>query len=956
MAFGYDGSIRIDTKINQRGFNQGISSMTSALGKLAGAIGIAFGVAAVVNFGRESVKAASQLSSAMIGLQSIMEGQGRSFQQAQGFIQDYIKDGLIPMENAVTAYKNLAQRGYSTEQIEKTLVALKDAAAFGRQASYSMGDAVSSATEGLRNENSILVDNAGVTKNVAKMWDDYAKSIGTTANNLTQQQKIQAEVNGILEESKYQVGDAAKVTNTYAGQVAMLSFNFQQLKVAVGNAVIPIAKAIIPGINSIISALTQLANTFAQVTTLLFGDQNKAQEDLAASGNAAADASDNLAGSTEDVGNSAEKTKKQLEKSLAGFDKINKLADKTADSMEDVSDGLDMSDKLPGDVAGGELWGGVTISPDVEAAVNKFKGWLDEIQVILSGVWDVFAESWNKNGAGVIEAAKTMLLSIIGVLGDIGTAFAQVWTNGTGSEILDAIYSIITGIMNVVSELANRFREAWAANDNGVQIWQSILNIIQLVVDFVNRLVQATIVWAQGLNLEPLVSAFKNLLQALEPLIDIILNGLSWAYENVLLPLASWLLEEYYPAWLDVLAATFNALYQVLDALRPAAQWLWENFLKPLAEFTGDLFIAAFEAVTDALNDFASWVSENKEVIQQNIVDMFIAIGDAVNSTWNEIIKPVLDAFAQVFGDLWESLSAAWETWGSPIFEQLSTALEGTLKLLSNAWENIIKPIIDKIGEVLSNLWENHLKPLIDSVLDFVGAFIEAFLAFYNSFVLPIKSALQETIGPIFVEVFSAIADVVGTVFGTIADVASGIITALTGVLEFLTGVFTGDWDKAWGGIAKIFTGVFNGIVGVLEGAVNLIIHGINWLIQQLNKLNVDMPDWISENFGISSIGFNIPEIQELKIPRLATGAVIPPNRQFAAILGDQRSGTNIEAPLSTIEQAVTNAIQKSGYSGGAVEVNINFSGDLAQFARIMYPEIERVSRFTGNSLIDRGI
>lgn len=158
MAFGYDGSIRIDTKINSKGFSTGIAGMGNALKKLAGVVGIAFGTAAVINFGREAVKAASDLQGAWIGLQSIVEGQGRSFGSAREFINDYIKDGLVPLENAVTSYKNLAARGYSDEQIKKVMVSLKDAAAFGRQASYSLGEAVSSATEGLKNENSILVN------------------------------------------------------------------------------------------------------------------------------------------------------------------------------------------------------------------------------------------------------------------------------------------------------------------------------------------------------------------------------------------------------------------------------------------------------------------------------------------------------------------------------------------------------------------------------------------------------------------------------------------------------------------------------------------------------------------------------------------------------------------------------------------------------------------------------
>lgn len=212
------GSVFFDIKANQSAFKKEIkgaagqaqSVFSSAMGKVGKAIGVAFSVAAVVSFGKKCVEVASETQSAWMGLSSILNGQKKSFGEANRFIQEYISDGLVPLNNAVTAYKNLAARGYNTEQIEKTMTALKDAAAFGRQASYSYGDAISTATEGLKNENSILVDNAGVTKNVAKMWEDYAKSIGTTTNALTQQQKIEAEVNGILQETKWQTGDAAK--------------------------------------------------------------------------------------------------------------------------------------------------------------------------------------------------------------------------------------------------------------------------------------------------------------------------------------------------------------------------------------------------------------------------------------------------------------------------------------------------------------------------------------------------------------------------------------------------------------------------------------------------------------------------------------------------------------------------------------------------------------------------
>ena len=137
----------------------------------------------------------------------------------------------------------------------------------------------------------------------------------------------------------------------------------------------------------------------------------------------------------------------------------------------------------------------------------------------------------------------------------------------------------------------------------------------------------------------------------------------------------------------------------------------------------------------------------------------------------------------------------------------------------------------------------------------------------------------------------------------------------LGGIIEFITGVFTGDWEKAWEGVKKIFKGIWNAIVMIIESAINLIIKGINWLIDKLNKIHFDIPDWVPI-IGGKSFGINIPLVSEVSLPRLATGAVIPPNREFMAVLGDQKSGTNIETPLETMVQAFRQALSDGGYSG----------------------------------------
>ena len=185
MASSSVGSVAVDLVLNNKSFNNQVksniksteSAFTSSFKKIGAVVATAFAVERVVAFGKSAVQAASDAQAAWTGLNSIVQGTGNSFEVAQGFLTKFTKDGLVTINDAATAYKNLLARGYDTTQIENVMTALKDSAAFGRQSSYTLSQAIVSATEGLKNENSILVDNAGVTKNVAKMWDEYAASI-----------------------------------------------------------------------------------------------------------------------------------------------------------------------------------------------------------------------------------------------------------------------------------------------------------------------------------------------------------------------------------------------------------------------------------------------------------------------------------------------------------------------------------------------------------------------------------------------------------------------------------------------------------------------------------------------------------------------------------------------------------------------------------------------------------
>ena len=120
---------------------------------------------------------------------------------------------------------------------------------------------------------------------------------------------------------------------------------------------------------------------------------------------------------------------------------------------------------------------------------------------------------------------------------------------------------------------------------------------------------------------------------------------------------------------------------------------------------------------------------------------------------------------------------------------------------------------------------------------------------------------------------------------------------------------------------------------------VNGIIGGINWLISQLNKIKFDVPDWVPV-IGGESFGFNINPLNKVELPHLANGAVIPPNQQFAAVLGDQRSGKNLEAPAGLIRQMVAEGMQAAMAQGGfgrGGDMTVIMEIDGREFGRASY-------------------
>lgn len=436
-----DFNAKID-KANKRlgSLEQQATRTGAGVGKLFTGLKTAAAVAAiqkVVSEVKKLTDAYAENEAAQMGLSSILTAQGKDLNAAKAWLKSYTKDGLIPMMDAYTAYKSLAAAGYSDEQTQSILTNLKDSAAFNRQGSMTMGEAIKSAAEGIKNENSILVDNAGVTKNLSVIWDEYAASIGKTAATLTDAEKRIATTQGIMRETAFQTGDAAKYSNTLAGAQAALKAQTKMLSSALGSMFAPALQQCIPHVTALLERLTALAEKAGQVMAILFGTSSATSR---TSSNTS-----KLANSTQQVSTnlgSAAKKAKDYKNALLGIDEINRLG--TPDTGSDSGSG------------GGS-------STTVSSGGNNFKSPFSDADSVIDPKLAERAEELKQKLEKVKSTVSALEPVIKGVAAGATAAF--------GVKVLSKWYSGAKGVWNsfkglrVVSTFAESF--SWIKETGG---------------------------------------------------------------------------------------------------------------------------------------------------------------------------------------------------------------------------------------------------------------------------------------------------------------------------------------------------------------------------------------------------------------------------------------------------------------------------------------------------------
>ena len=376
--------------------------------------------------------------------------------------------------------------------------------------------------------------------------------------------------------------------------------------------------------------------------------------------------------------------------------------------------------------------------------------------------------------------------------------------------------------------------------------------------------------------------------------------------------------------------STFGAyLATMWSNIKMNASTTWDNIRENVGSSVSNMTGLWTQFWTDVNTATETW----GEPIIQSISELF-------NSIWETAIDPAAQFIVQSWTDFTGILVGLWQEHGTPLLQNIGEYVNNIIGLFQSIYDNVIAPIIEPFLEELSQVWDIHMKGALKSVGDFIATLANGALEIYNKFIQPIVKFLLEFLAPAFATVGGIISGVWGALAGVIWDAVKGIMDTLSGLLNFVVGVFTGEWEKAMGGISQSFKGVTKIIEGIFTGFANLIIAVINGLISGINK-----------SIGaINKIpGVNIKKLE--KIPKLAQGTVVPPNKEFAAILGDNKTEHEVVSPISTMKQAFKEAmVELGGGYGGNTEVVLQIDG--REFGRAVVEQGNKENRRIGTRLV----
>lgn len=892
-----DGHLNFDTKINSKGFSDGVKSLGRGLdgikGKLLG-IGAAMGAAFS---GKEMIEAAASVKAAESQFEQTFGTMQASARQAIDTVAD--RSGILEkrLQGTATSIYSFAKTSGmdSTQALDMMSDALQvaaDSAAYYDKSLEETSETLKSYLKGnYANDAALGISSTEYTRN-AKAMEMYGKKfteLSKAQKQLTLLQMVK-DANALSGAE----GQAAREADGWENVTGNLKQAWTDFLAVVGTPVLAGAVAVVKRITAALQSVTSAAKEVSSALSDVFG----LTADTAASASNVSEDTGKAAESYSDMAESAEAAQEATDKSLAGFDKINKLSGE---------DGKTTVNDTPAEQT-------MSVMTDTAPAEKAMSGFEKKIRDVLGGLKKGFADFkgyFGKNFAGIFSSAFGKIGGEAGKFrSTLGRAFSDIGTlveplrSYLSGDFTAYLQTVVATTGDIAAGIFDSFNKVFS------DIWDIVLFpfmglFTTTILPFFTQF--ATEMWKTA---GTLFAGIKEIFdtfwaEAIAPLLTVIMSIVTDIFTDLK------------AMWDENGAVIFEALREALNGIKDTIINFWEKWLKPVYD--------------TLLSNITTLWKKHLRPLFNNVMGLIADLATAYKNNILPIINWLIDKLAPVITGI-----------GKTVINTVSRAISAVIDVLNGlvtffrgvftgdmnrAWEGI-KQIFSAVGSFFADAFGAG-REAVRKAFSFMGDWAKERLAVLQKPFKDIGSWFGEKFSTAYGSVKSAFTDI-GTWFKNKKD---SVVNAFKELPADLKAKFSDAWEKIkgifsiqtvkdfFGSVRDTIADIFGKISELIKAPINTMIDGINSAFGLLNSLSIEIPHL---DGSVTTWGFNIPEI-----PRLAQGMAVPANYgEFLAVLGDNRREPEVVSPVSTMEQAMRRVLSEFGGTGGDINLTIELDGE----------------------------
>lgn len=545
--------------------------------------------------------------------------------------------------------------------------------------------------------------------------DQYAlnNGFGKTTAKMTEQEKVMLRYQYVTSALSNATGDFVKTQDSWANQTRILTLRFEQLKASLGKGFIALFTPILRGFNNLLAGLQKVADGFASFVQMLTGadvstSMGSISSDIAGIGDDASSAADNVG----DIGSAAKKTAKDIEKSLAGFDQINKLTEPTDDSSDSsgstggTSSGIGSVDLVP-DVSGSTSNATSAISDFVNKAkkeLDKLRKWsVSTFSPSMSRIWDGLTKNTDtakKNLTSAFNDIRALGPPLLNYFNGPFTNYLVTWVDTNGS--------ILNGLFDSFNTV---FSDVW--NKAAYPILANFVSVgLPMLTDFASQTLSLN-----GTIFDTFKASWNSLWsEGVSPAIESI--------SNVWIGLVNTMAG----AWNEWGEPIFTGIKAAVKTTGDVFLDIWNNMLQPVWE--------------NALDVIDRVWSEHLQPLLANFLDFVGEIVTCATTIYNNFIAPVVGFLSELLGPIF---IAIFDSIGNKV-----GVVVGTIADLMNDTITVFKGVIQFIKGVFSGDWEGAWNGIVTAfdgifsgIADIAKGPINMVIGFINGLITGVQSGIN---------------------------------------------------------------------------------------------------------------------------------------------------------------------------------------------------------------------